>query len=56
MRIIRVESATLRGAGARDAIRDAEVVINRDGVVLKDRHGHVDRPATEDELAQAVAA
>lgn len=61
MNIVRIEAAStdekaLGGAANREAVRNADLVISSDNVVLKDRHGHVDRLATEDELAQAVAA
>lgn len=36
------------------ATRDADIVINSVGTVLKDRHGEAPRDATPDELRQAV--
>lgn len=41
-------------AGSQQLIRNADLVINGAGVVLKDRNGVCPRQATEAELAEAT--
>lgn len=55
MRVLKIDQQRLEDLhdDLREQVRDADVVVNVDGVVVKDRHGVAPRPATPAELSQA---